>query len=236
MKIIRDHLDRYRSELTDRAVLDAIGPANGLTVLDAGCGEGYLSRILAQQGADTIGIDACTELIKSAQTLAAEAGLPIDYYAGTVDDLPIRDGQCDIVVCNHLVNDLQNIATPFREFARVTREGGNLVILMLHPCFYGAHAERSNKTRYPTPDEYFRLRTIAQEFTVAGITSPAKVVMWFRPLEAYVSQLHESGFYITSLGEPHPSADQLAEDLWWRDNFVRPLFMLIVARKGNVAH
>lgn len=230
--IIRDRLDRYRSELTDQAVLEAVGPASGLTILDAGCGEGYLSRMFAQGGAEAIGVDACADLIKSAQERAAEAGLLIDYHVGTVDDLPIRDGKCDIVVCNHLINDLQNIATPFREFARVTREGGRIVILMLHPCFYGAHAERSINHRYPTPDEYFRLRTIEQQFKVAGITSPAKVAMWFRPLEDYVSQLQESGFYITSLNEPHPSADQLADGSWWHENFVRPLFMLIVGRKG----
>lgn len=235
VKIIRDHLDRYRSELTDRAVLEAVGPTDGLTVLDAGCGEGYLSRIFAQNGADAIGVDACADLVKSAQELATDAGLPIDYHVGTVDNLPIRDGKCDIVVCNHLVNDLRDIATPFREFARVTREGGRMVILMLHPCFYGAHTERSINHRYPTPDEYFRLRTIEQQFKVAGITSPAKVAMWFRPLEDYVAQLHESGFYITSLSEPHPPAAQLAADSWWHENFVRPLFMLIAATKGPKA-
>jgi SAM-dependent methyltransferase len=212
--------------------LDAIGPAGGLNILDAGCGEGYLSRALAQAGANTIGVDARADLVKPAQEIAAEAGLPIDYYVGTVDNLPIGDGQCDVVVCNHLLNDLQDLATPLREFARVTREGGKLVILMLHPCFYGAHTERSISHRYPTPDEYFRVRTIEQEFKVAGITSPAKVSMWFRPLEDYVSTLHESGFYITSLSQPHPSGTQLA-DPWWRENFVRPLFMLIVATKAS---
>jgi ubiquinone/menaquinone biosynthesis C-methylase UbiE len=236
VKIIRGRLDRYRSELTDRAVLDSIGPADGLTILDAGCGEGYLSRILAHEGAETIGVDACADLIKSAQDLAAEAGLPINYNVGTVDSLPLCDSQCDVVVCNHLVNDLQDIEVPFREFARVTRKGGRLVILMLHPCFYGAHTERSIKHSYPTPGEYFSVRTIEQKFNVAGILSPAAVTMWFRPLEDYVSKLRESGFCITSLSEPHPSADQLAEDSWWHDNFVRPLFMLVVATKAHTVH
>ncbi len=117
----------------------------------------------------------------------------------------------------------------------MTRQGGRLIILMLHPCFYGAHTERSISHRYPTPDEYFRVRTIEQEFKVAGITSPAKVTMWFRPLEDYVSTLREAGFFITSLSEPHPSGEQL-EDPWWRENFVRPLFMLIVAEKGHTVH
>jgi hypothetical protein len=44
------------------------------------------------------------------------------------------------------VNDVQDITNPLREFARVTREGSQLIILMLHPCFYGAHTERTSKT------------------------------------------------------------------------------------------
>lgn len=108
-------------------------------------------------------------------------------------------------------------------------------MLMLHPCFYGAHRDRGLPRTYPSPEEYFRVRTVEQEFKVAGITSPAKVRMWFRPLKDYVSQLCKAGFYITSLTEPHPSAEQLAADSWWRENMVRPLFMLIVAEKGTKA-
>lgn len=117
----------------------------------------------------------------------------------------------------------------------MTRQRGRLIILMLHPCFYGAHTERSINHRYLTPDEYFRVRTIEEEFKVAGITSPAKVTMWFRPLEDYMSTLHAAGFYITSLSEPHPSDEPLA-DPWRHESFVRPLFMLIVAEKDHAAH
>lgn len=231
--IIRERLDRYRSELTDRTVLSAIGPSDGLAVLDAGCGEGYLSRLLAQDGAQVVGVDACADLVESARELARESGLDINYYLHSVNDLPIPDDHFDVVVCNHLINDLHDVSGPFREFTRVIREGGRLVILMLHPCFYGAGAERSVMRGHYTPDEYFHVRTVEQHFDVAGKISPAPVKMWFRPLEEYVSELREAGFFITSLTEPHPSTEQLAADPWWRENFVRPLFLLIVAEKGR---
>lgn len=235
IKIIRERLDRYRSELTDQALLNAIGPASDLTILDAGCGEGYLSRILANKGARVIGVDACPELLQAAQELATESNLQINYHIATVDHLPIGDSECDVIVCNHLLNDLEDISTPFREFARVIRKGGRLVILMLHPCFYDKQAEQSVMHRYATPDEYFRTRTIEDQFNVADVRSPTKVKMWFRPLEDYVSQLCKSGFCVTSLLEPHPSATQLAKDSWWHSNFMRPLFILITATNNHAA-
>ncbi|HEU0087645.1 MAG TPA: class I SAM-dependent methyltransferase [Pseudonocardiaceae bacterium] len=233
VRIIRERLDRYRLGLTDSAVLNAIGPSGSMTILDAGCGEGYLSRILAQQGAHVIAVDACAELVESARAIARESGLSIDYRTCSVDDLPIADGHCDIVVCNHLVNDLRDISAPVAEFSRVTREGGRLVMLMLHPCFYGAGAEQEAMNGFLTPDEYFRVRVVEQKFNVAGIRSPAPVRIWLRPLEDYTAALRDAGFFITSLSEPHPSTEQLTGDPWWRENFVRPLFLLIVAEKGR---
>ncbi len=68
VKIIREGLDRYRTELTDQAVLDAVGDVDGLDVLDAGCGEGYMSRLLAERGARASGIDLSDSLIDYAKT------------------------------------------------------------------------------------------------------------------------------------------------------------------------
>ena len=53
VQIIRQNRDKYRTELTDPAMLAAIGSPSGLAVLDAGCGEGYLSRRLASDGAQS---------------------------------------------------------------------------------------------------------------------------------------------------------------------------------------
>ena len=72
---------------------------------------------------------------------------------------------------------------------------------------------------------------MTQQFNVDGITSPAEVTSWHRPLEFYVGSLKDSGLSLTDLREPHPTHEQLQNDPWWRANFPRPLFLLLVAQK-----
>ncbi len=230
VQIIREHRDKYRNELTDPAMLKAIGEPAGLAVLDAGCGEGYLSRILASNGATVTGVDSSARLIEAARTQNPADALPVSFDVGSVDELPYQDSTFDLVVCNHLINDLYDPSKPISEFARVLRSGGRLIILMLHPCFYNKHAERDQATNGMIASSYFETRSIEQVFEVGGLTSPAANTAWFRPLEFYTEELRKSGFAITSLTEPHPSPEQVRADSWWSKGFTRPLFMLLTAQ------
>jgi SAM-dependent methyltransferase len=229
IEIIRNHRDKYREGLTDAAVLGAIGDPEGLTVLDAGCGEGYLSRKLASRGAVVTGIDSSAELIKAALTHEYASKLPVSFDVGSVDSLPYEAESFDLVLCNHLMNDLQDPAQALREFSRVLRGRGRVVILMLHPCFYNKHAERGQAENNLPANSYFEIRGITQNFEVDGLESPVAYTSWLRPLESYTEALRDSGFVITGLTEPHPSQQMMQEDEWWRTGFSRPLFMLLVA-------
>jgi ribosomal protein L11 methylase PrmA len=90
VKIMRERLDRYRNELTDPAVLSALGHADRLRILDAGCGEGYLSRLLAGHGAIVTGIDLDPELIQAAQELEATEQQSIEFANTLPARIPIR--------------------------------------------------------------------------------------------------------------------------------------------------
>jgi 2-polyprenyl-3-methyl-5-hydroxy-6-metoxy-1,4-benzoquinol methylase len=231
VQIIREHRDRYRNELTDPAVLKAVGEPAGLAVLDAGCGEGYLSRILARNGATVTGVDSSAKLIEAAKTQNLSDALPLAFDIASVDELPYADNSFDLVICNHLINDLYDPSKPIREFSRVLHRGGRIIILMLHPCFYNKHAERDQATNGLIASSYFGTRSVEQTFKVDGLTSPVANTAWFRPLEFYTEELCNAGFAITSLTEPRPSAEQVQTDPWWRTGFTRPLFMLLVAQK-----
>jgi SAM-dependent methyltransferase len=226
VRVIREHRDRYRTELTDPALLEAIGACAGQKVLDAGCGEGYMARDLTALGADVVGVDACQGLVEAATRFAP--GGP--FVCGSVDALPLGDAIFDLVVCNHLFSHLHDPAGAIGEFGRVLRSGGRLVILTLHPCFYTEGSESGARESVPA-SRYFTSRGIDQHFLVDGLESPSQITSWLRPLEYYAATLRDAGFVITDLREPHPTDDRLRHDPWWREGFPVPLFILLTAER-----
>jgi SAM-dependent methyltransferase len=101
---IREHRDRYRTELTDPAILDVVGDPAGLDVLGAGCGEGYVARELASRGARHVtGIDTSGEMIKAAEAARTPG---TSFTSGSAGDLPFTAESFDMILANHLINDL----------------------------------------------------------------------------------------------------------------------------------
>jgi 2-polyprenyl-3-methyl-5-hydroxy-6-metoxy-1,4-benzoquinol methylase len=230
VKVIRERRDRYRTELTDQAVLDAIGPCEGQRVLDAGCGEGYLARRLASLGADVVGVDACQGLIDAAKSVPPGHAGSVSFTCASVDAIPIEDAVFDLVVCNHLFSHLQDPSRAIHEFGRVLKSGGRLVLLTLHPCFYTENSENGAMNSVPA-SRYFTSRGIDQRFMVDGLESPSMITSWLRPLEYYSGTLRDAGFVIADLREPHPTDEQLQNDPWWRNGFPTALFILLIAER-----
>jgi SAM-dependent methyltransferase len=224
---MRERLDPFRTEVTDRAVLRAVGPCRGRMILDAGCGEGYLSRLMARRGALIVGVDRSAGLIRAAAGDGpGRAGGP-RFVLGDIRSLPFGSGRFDGVVCNHSLNEMRDPKPALAECARVLRPGGRLVVLMLHPCFYGGRDPSGQRVDLDS-DRYFSVRRLRQRFSVSGLSSPVPTVVWMRPLEAWFSGLAGAGFSVQGLWEPHPARSVAAEP-WWRENFPRPLFLLLLA-------
>jgi hypothetical protein len=137
------------------------------------------------------------------------------------------------VVANHVLNDVRDMESPLYEFARVLGPAGCLVMLVLHPCFYGGRIERQLQAMSRPVEGYFAVRSVEQRFEVDGLVSPSLAAYWLRPLEDYTRALASAGFLISDMREPHPSSEQLAAEPWWQENFRRPMFLLITAVKGS---
>ncbi|WP_194835040.1 class I SAM-dependent methyltransferase [Nocardia sp. XZ_19_369] len=227
--IVRGQLDDYQKRITDPALLDILGDCRGLKILDAGCGEGYLTRELVRRGAAHVyGVDTCAEFIEAARTHPDARPDTATFQHADVAALPLAEHSVDLVVANRLPNGIANPGKRFHEFARVLRPAGRLIALGMHPCFYTGRVDRDSDDAATIPiDSYFGGRTVEQKFDVAGRMSPVASVQQFYPLETYLRMITTAGFVITDLREPHPSPQQRDEDPWWNQNFSRPLFLLL---------
>lgn len=92
----------------------------GKVVVDIPAGKGYMSRVLRQQGADVRPYDLFPEFFEVDGLECREADL--------TETLPIDDEAADIVLCQEGIEHLPNQLAALREFNRILRRDGTLVL------------------------------------------------------------------------------------------------------------
>ncbi|SNR40294.1 Ubiquinone/menaquinone biosynthesis C-methylase UbiE [Halorubrum vacuolatum] len=113
-------IDRREKE----AVLSALGPIEeGQRVLEVACGTGRFTTMLADQGADIIGLDISREMLEQGREKAAAAGLSgtVEFMRGDASRLPFPDDHFDSVVAMrffHLMDDPDPFITELRRVSK----------------------------------------------------------------------------------------------------------------------
>ena len=92
--------------------------------LDAACGTGRHALYLASLGHTVIGVDSSPGMLARAREKVPQG----EFHEADLDELPLADDSVDLVVCAIALVHLADIDSPFREFARVLRPGGHLVV------------------------------------------------------------------------------------------------------------
>jgi ubiquinone/menaquinone biosynthesis C-methylase UbiE len=102
-------------------------------VLDAGCGDGFFTGLLAERlpHGEAIGLDSSIAFLKAAEHCLNEgmdAG-QVRLIEGDVNRLPFSDGSLDAIWSGHSMQSYPNIPHVLREFRRVLKPNGVLAIL-----------------------------------------------------------------------------------------------------------
>lgn len=98
----------------------------GKVVLDAGCGSGAFDRELEKSARLVVGVD----LNKFAVSYATDkAGRRSVFSAGNIEELPLKAGSVDVAVCLDALDHCLKPKGVVKEFSRVLRPGGRLVLI-----------------------------------------------------------------------------------------------------------
>jgi ubiquinone/menaquinone biosynthesis C-methylase UbiE len=99
------------------------------TALDAACGTGRHTEKLAELGHYVIGVDTSEEMLAVARQKVRSA----EFRQGLLEDLPLEDASVDLVTCSLALTHVAELAPVMKEFARVLRPGGRVVLSDIHP-------------------------------------------------------------------------------------------------------
>lgn len=122
-----------RASFFEATILPRI--ARGGRWLDAGCGSGTFSRLLAGHGCSVTGVDGSAAMIAAAARLARERGHGAATrfaVVETVERLPFADASFAGGLCLSVVEYLKRPDDCLAELARVIAPGGTLVLSI--PC------------------------------------------------------------------------------------------------------
>lgn len=127
---IRDDEIESRSLVTNKAIIDTILQKAPQTVLDIGCGEGWLARELNHSGISTLGIDVVPELVDAANRLGGGIFKLVSYEQLTQG---VIKEKFDVIVCNFSLLGNESVINLFKYIPHMLNDQGYFIIQTIHP-------------------------------------------------------------------------------------------------------
>jgi 2-polyprenyl-3-methyl-5-hydroxy-6-metoxy-1,4-benzoquinol methylase len=199
---VREGRIESRVAVTDRAIVEAVCSRAPRSVLDIGCGEGWLVRALAARGMRAVGVDAVSGLVEAAQSMGGGEFRVMSYKELASGKLNVT---ADAVVCNFALLGKESVEGLFRAVPSLLNPQGVFVVQTLHPVVACGGL--------PYRDGW-------REGSWAGFgpefSNPAP--WYFRTLESWIELFAVSGLRLREAREPiHPATGKPASVVFIAD-------------------
>jgi 2-polyprenyl-3-methyl-5-hydroxy-6-metoxy-1,4-benzoquinol methylase len=171
---------------TNQAIVDAVLARSPRSVLDIGCGEGWLARALEAKGIHVIGVDVVPGLIEQAQRAGTGTFRVVSYEQIAAGKLQIS---VDVIVCNFALLGRESVEGLFGAISTLLNPGGSFVVQTLHPV--AACGD------YPYQDGW---RDGSWAGFASEFTDPAP--WYFRTLGSWVTLFAENRLQLLEMREP----------------------------------
>jgi 2-polyprenyl-3-methyl-5-hydroxy-6-metoxy-1,4-benzoquinol methylase len=193
---VRDKRIESRKLVTDQAIVDAVMSRRPRSVLDIGCGEGWLLRALSAQGVQrTVGVDVVPALIEQATRAGGGEFRVASYEAMAAGELQLT---VDVAVANFALIGKEAVDSLVRRSPSLLEPGGTLIVQTLHPVV--ANGDQPYKDGW---------RAGSWAGFSDDFSDPAP--WYFRTLATWVELIASSGLRLEEMREPmHPTSGKPA--------------------------
>lgn len=174
-------------------------PKEALSILDAGCGTGDLTKEISDGPRTLTGVDISPKSIEIAK--GSNSSKNILYVNDSIEKFCNSTEDCfDVCVANMLFMDTPDYVECIKSIKGCLSENGVLIFTILHPFFF-----EFNRGNFNNIFDYSVRNIVVDEFKVTSAERSGKFRShWHRPIEFYVTKLASAGFRIKSLSELTP--------------------------------
>ena len=170
----------------------------GEDVVDVACGTGDLTILyrdaldrINQGACSVLGVDYTFDMLPIAKQKRPDREENIEFVHGDAQSLPLPDACCDVVSIAFGIRNVADSAAAYREFRRVLRPGGRVVVLEF--------SKPDNRLLRAGYNLYFnhvltRLAAIVARDRTGAYRYLSQSVETFKPREVVAGELREAGF------------------------------------------
>ena len=198
-------------------------------VLDLGCGDGQISRLLAGRGARVVGIDPTWNQIR----VAHERGGGATYARSGAAALPFADGSFDAVVACLVFEHIDDVDAAIAEVARVLRPGGQFSFFLNHPLLQTPGSGWIDDHTVDPPEQYWRIGPyLIEQDSIEQVELGVFIRFVHRPLSRYLNALAEQGLLLERMVEPAPPDGFLDRAFEYAEAWAIPRLLYLRLRRS----
>lgn len=201
--------------VTAPSILRQVKKEGPETLIDVGCGTGFLTAKLAGLVSSCVGIDASGRSIEIAKKKYSKTKAHFYKYriSEYVTDIPF-----DMCVANMVFSSDPELSCSLQAIHNMLNVKGKLLVVIPHPCFWAKYWNFETEEWFDYGKEIF----VEHDFSVSLVKSLGKATYIHRPLQQYINEITSNGFQLKELEELEPVGPLPAG---YRYDYPRFLFM-----------
>ncbi len=227
-------MDSFKKDAWATLINEHRPPGKPLAVLDIGTGPGFFAMLLSGMGHRITAIDCAGGMLAKARDNVLKAGFEVEFHQMDSHNLDFSDGTFDLIICRNLTWVLREPQQAYRDWHRVLKSGGRLLIFdanwhlrLFDPemdRLYREDLERAQKLGIPDPHADVNREEsddIARQLYLSGRRRP----QWD------AAALADTGFCRIFIDT------DITEKVWDENDKVlyrsTPMFMVAAEKRGN---